>query len=983
MTHFRLFYPCLLILLLAGEVIYGQPMPPHRGVPLIRHYVRDDFQSDMQFWSMCEDREGVLYFGNNEGVLSYDGAHWQEVKLPNHSSVRSLSTDNSGVVYVGGFNALGRIRRDAYGVYQYESMLEGLRPEDRNVENIWQIVTLGPSIIFRGSHMLVVVHGDKVLTLPATYPLRQAFVCDKQLYVCDDRGIQQVDPATGASSVVVSHTQYDAQPVAAMLPDETADAFLLLTQQGALYRIHRQQHRAERLKNIFRSSHDQEVLCALRTRRGQYFAGTLGNQAVSFDPTSDTPSRLLPPLQDNTVLNLYETREGNLWALLNKGLDCIDLASPMTVVFDQAAVFDVYEQAGTLWLATNQGVMRSTGADGFRAVPGLAGQAWSFYRAGETLLCSHDRGLYVLGPKDSYAIPGIRGVWKVVPVPGHADTWLACTYHGLYVIQQQHGRWEVRHQVQGFDESTRDILADTIPGRFWICHGYKGVFRINLNNTLTRVNSREHFTTTQGLPSPYNINVFRWSGETVFTTNAGIYRFDETRQRFVLHPVLSRRLGMDKNVRRLWQYGSRTWFIHDDEAGYMMTADNNSPLEKDMFLPLKGMFNQSMECILADGHTVLMGTNDGLYQFQLPSTTVTPAPAPLRLVSVLAQVRDTTVSLPLTSAGGDIAVAGHPMVTRLELKLSVPSFRAREQVRYRYRLDQCAWSEWDPTALVTLHDLRPGDYTLTLEARSRLGEQAVQQVYTFTVLPVWYQHPVAYALYALLTLAVVVLMLYGMQRRIRRERERILKAEAEKRRVLELELHQIRLRQEKEAIIQDKTRLEEDVIHKSKELANYTMVLVKERELLTGLQDDLKAVREASSQEPVRHRLRELIRRIETSLRSEEQVQVFEANFERVHHQFFRQLRATFPDLTAKELQLCALVRMNLTNKEIATIQHISVRGVETARYRLRKRLGMTHEQDMAMFLDKLHQPDTLPAGSAEASARRQQKFENQDRIPA
>jgi DNA-binding CsgD family transcriptional regulator len=46
---------------------------------------------------------------------------------------------------------------------------------------------------------------------------------------------------------------------------------------------------------------------------------------------------------------------------------------------------------------------------------------------------------------------------------------------------------------------------------------------------------------------------------------------------------------------------------------------------------------------------------------------------------------------------------------------------------------------------------------------------------------------------------------------------------------------------------------------------------------------------------------------------------------------------------------------MNLTNKEIASILNISVRGVETARYRLRKRLGMSHEQDMSAFLEKLY----------------------------
>jgi AraC family chitin signaling transcriptional activator len=109
-----------------------------------------------------------------------------------------------------------------------------------------------------------------------------------------------------------------------------------------------------------------------------------------------------------------------------------------------------------------------------------------------------------------------------------------------------------------------------------------------------------------------------------------------------------------------------------------------------------------------------------------------------------------------------------------------------------------------------------------------------------------------------------------------------------------------------------------------------------------------------------------LIKRINTNLQDEEHIKVFEANFERVHYEFFNELKAYFPDLTQKELRLCAFVRMNLTNKEIASILNISVRGVETARYRLRKRLSLNHEEDMAEFLEKLYSSNTVPPQEGE-----------------
>src|SRR5690606_12006780 len=95
-------------------------------------------------------------------------------------------------------------------------------------------------------------------------------------------------------------------------------------------------------------------------------------------------------------------------------------------------------------------------------------------------------------------------------------------------------------------------------------------------------------------------------------------------------------------------------------------------------------------------------------------------------------------------------------------------------------------------------------------------------------------------------------------------------------------------------------------------------------------------------------------KKINFNLEDEAHLQVFDANFERVHQDFFAELKSNYPDLSQKELRLCGFVKMNLTNKDIASILNISVRGVETARYRLRKRLSLDHEVNMAEFLEKL-----------------------------
>ncbi len=80
----------------------------------------------------------------------------------------------------------------------------------------------------------------------------------------------------------------------------------------------------------------------------------------------------------------------------------------------------------------------------------------------------------------------------------------------------------------------------------------------------------------------------------------------------------------------------------------------------------------------------------------------------------------------------------------------------------------------------------------------------------------------------------------------------------------------------------------------------------------------------------------------------------FEHHFTRVNDPFYISLHRLQPTLTSAEKRLCALMKLNLSTKEIAMIQNKSVRGVESARYRLKKRLGLGENDDVYTFLNSI-----------------------------
>lgn len=91
---------------------------------------------------------------------------------------------------------------------------------------------------------------------------------------------------------------------------------------------------------------------------------------------------------------------------------------------------------------------------------------------------------------------------------------------------------------------------------------------------------------------------------------------------------------------------------------------------------------------------------------------------------------------------------------------------------------------------------------------------------------------------------------------------------------------------------------------------------------------------------------------IEENISGEDEWAIFQTNFDRIHEKFFTNLKERYPDLTPGDLRLCALLRLNMPTKDMARMQNLSVRGIEAARYRLRKKLNLPGGAKLGRFHD-------------------------------
>lgn len=138
--------------------------------------------------------------------------------------------------------------------------------------------------------------------------------------------------------------------------------------------------------------------------------------------------------------------------------------------------------------------------------------------------------------------------------------------------------------------------------------------------------------------------------------------------------------------------------------------------------------------------------------------------------------------------------------------------------------------------------------------------------------------------------------------------------------------------------------LQNEIEFKESQLSAMTIRLVQNSELLQELKQALENSNLLLNNKPLQLLLNK-------ALNSDSDWENFNNSFESINKNFYEKLKSVLPDISPNELKICALIKMNLSIKEMADILNISPDSVKTARYRLRKKLPIKTEDNLAEFI--------------------------------
>lgn len=948
----------LFLLLLSSATFFGQFNSI--GLPEIINYKRTDYKGGTQNWDIDQDKDGNLYFANNSGLFQFDGNSWTKYSLPNQSVIRTVEIDNSGKIYVGGYNEFGYFKSDSKGKLVYFSLSKFLNTQNDNRENtidiIWKIHLYKDEVIFQSFGSIFILKNNSIKTIKAPTRFHFSFQVSNKIYLQDiSTGLMEyredkVFPVL--NSAILNSTQVWGM---FQLPKNkiliaTLDKGLFTYENGAIASWDSEANNFM-IKNSCLGGvimKDKQIVLN-SVRNGIIVCDTSGKIIQYFN--------LKKGLQNNTVLSSFIDRNNNLWLGLDIGITFINENSPFSYFGLNDDISTVYASVihqGNLYVATNQGVFYHSWNNRYKEEPftlveGTTGQASNIQVIDGQLICSHNRGaLVIVGGKTIKTLDNV-GYWVFKKIPNQPQFMIGSNYFGFSLFEKGTDGWQFVNQIEGFYKSVGDfeieektiwVKKDNLIFNIELNADYKSFKNIKTYNNLSE--------TDKGIPSIHKLR-----NTIYFKTNKHFYRYSHNNNVFYKDKTggdLFKSIK-DATITREDIYGN-IWYTNSSGLGVLIKKNKDNYTNSTApFLHLtQDLVLNNLSVNTVNPENIFIGLTEGLahYNSRLFKDYITKPKVFIRSFSAL---RDT-----LFFGNGQIANNEYKIPFQsnyVKFTFSSPTYENIENIKFSYLLEGFDenWSNWSTASLKEYTNLREGNYTMKVKVKNSFGIQSDEAAFPFKISPPWYRHFLALIFYTIVFFILIYYIRKNIKAKIRKNKyyetieQRRLYLEKESR----IRQEQFDLEKEIERLKNEKLKIQ--ILSKDKELVTNSLQVVKKNKILNGIIHKLKDINTETFDESSKFQFTKLSKSIVKEVNADHSWKDLEKHIKNVHFDFLKRLKEKCPTISPRELDLSTYLLMNMSTKEIAEIMNISGGGVELARYRLRKKLNLNKKENLTGYL--------------------------------
>lgn len=929
------------------------------STPYILHFNKKQYGEATSTWQIKAHLKGWITAANEKGLLFYDGYSWTKATINGSNQIRSTFIDTiKQRIYVGGVNEFGFLNITDNGKMKYNSLFKKKNSvKTEKLDNIWNIFKINEALYYIGDRKICIDSSQTRKYITAPGKITSASIIKGVLYIGTIKGL-----------FMLSNNQFYRLHGTKFFKGFTIRAILSINQgtlictTEGLYLYANQKikpyltHLSDYLKEnkLFCAALSKELLAIGTIKKGVliYNLRTKKKQIISE----------AQQLQNNTVLSLAWDKQRRLWAGLDRGIDCIKLNDRLTYLNTTpksiGAGYCAAVQNKNIYLGTNRGLFyfRKRPNDYnqvyLNEVKPLNGQLWSIHKIGETLFCLHDNGVFTIKDEKIKRVGKTIGAWNMASLPNDSRHLIIALYRGLLLLEFiPHKGWKEVGMIEGAEGGYTSLVADT-DSTLWL-YQRREIVRVSLNKSKTKVIKEKHLPWYKS--TDLNLHLSLIKNKLCIPSENGFYTYDKFLNQFVSYNEVNeifgnknKYLSISQKEGSIWALSKNKLSIHDSKQNETRNLYFNSPI---------AFTERREEMFFLNFQNILIPNEDGFSLFNVGKEKTSKSSYRK------AKIRKMILSYPTDS----VVYANIPFSKKASVKLSYRynstvffwgvNDKDDRNVSYRFRLmgDERweKWSHWINFETKDFSNLSEGKYTF--EVYSNLDPTI--NSYSFIVLPPWYRTTLAYVLYSFSFLILLIIQVLWDRKRIALEREKT-KKKGDLKLAEQQQIHEIEQSKKREKIkYLEHTQLKKELEHKRQEMTNLLISMAQKNEMLSLLKGELKQAMHAAKPGHMKELKQSLLimnNQIEDNIKNEELLKRMEDEYDLLHNNFMKNLKSIHPDLNKNERLMCIYLNMELSTKEIAPLLNVSIRGAETIRYRLRKKMGIDKNSTLLEYIQSL-----------------------------
>lgn len=924
------------------------------GSELLANFQHEVYNGGSKIYSIATGKNGIAYFGDKNGVITFNGEKWSHTNLS--MPVHSIALDKHNHAYIAGDEGIGVLKHDSLNNIVYSSLDHLIsNKETKSRFKDAMVFNVGDEIVFIINNKVVINTDTQIRIIENKISFQIAQKLDDRIYLTSiGNGIYTY--YKGEIQLLYNENMNIVNGCVGFI--ENKNGLIIWGNKGG--------------SNLLSNGK-----ITLLDARGNYL--TRGIEQINDDKYAlktfydgliivDTDRNIInhitrdEELVNNNIFCVATDKYKNLWIGTSNGISVYNQEFPATTYNTKEGIGTGYSAItidNHLFLATSSGLWERRVNEKTRRVEFnhlLRGHVLGMTKINSTLYFGHPMGLFAYKDGSVSSILSRTGGATLKQVPYETNKYLVTVKDGFVILEKdENGLLTEVGSIEGSNTEVNNFDFDN-EGKVWVEY-LDGIFSFEWENPKVI----QYYTYIE--PSITAKYIRRYREQLYYITEDGVYeRNNNTFQKASLFSSLNK---IGKNISNIIVDNSgKVWAFLENDI-YISDLINDQlefyPLKR--LSTFKGLYSSGFENVFSLGDSsFLIGYEAGFIHYEHKGD-VKISSSHTRITEIASiNKRDKR-----EKHWGDNYLTDSSFVIELFNPLqSIQNaisfhFSAGEDnyrdVKYQTYLEGYSkqWSEWDDATIKEYTNLAPGKYQFMVRSVNSLGEINQPAICHFEVLAPWYNTQWARLGYVLLGVSLVILLIIFINHLLNRQEEKLLAQQNSDIEQEKQQKRQIKLEAERELIRLKNEKLRSDNIYKSKELANLTYSLVQKNKLLIEFNEELDKIKRLSeTNKIVTEDIHTIIRKVNRAIDKEENWEVFEEYFDTVHENFFVKLKKKFPDFSSKDLRLCAYLRMNLTTKEIAPLMNISVRGVEIGRYRLRRKLDLDRSINISNFLNNI-----------------------------